>query len=46
MEFNIGREYYIELFLLPVVSGITYELIKWMGKSDSVFAKIIVISRT
>ncbi len=28
------------LALLPVVSGITYELIKWMGKSNSILAKI------
>lgn len=28
------------ILLLPVVSGVTYELIKWMGKSDSILAKI------
>ena len=28
------------VLLLPVVSGITYELIKWMGKSNSSIAKI------
>lgn len=28
------------LLLLPVVSGVTYEIIKWMGKSDSVLSHI------
>lgn len=28
------------LLLLPVVSGVTYELIKWMGKSDSFLSHI------
>lgn len=27
--------------LLPIVSGVTYELIRWLGKNDSGFAKII-----
>ncbi|HEY5561834.1 MAG TPA: DUF1385 domain-containing protein [Clostridiaceae bacterium] len=29
------------VLLLPIISGITYELIRWMGKSDSTFAKIL-----
>lgn len=29
------------LLLLPIVSGITYELIRWMGKSDNIIAKIL-----
>lgn len=29
------------IILLPVVSGITYEIIKWMGKSQSRLAKIL-----
>lgn len=29
------------ILLLPVVSGITYELIKWMGRSDSALAKLV-----
>jgi uncharacterized protein YqhQ len=28
------------IILLPVVSGVTYEIIRWMGKSDSKAAKI------
>lgn len=29
------------LVLLPVISGITYELIKWMGRSESKLSKIL-----
>ncbi|WP_125153339.1 DUF1385 domain-containing protein [Clostridium rectalis] len=29
------------ILLLPVVSGVTYELIKWIGKSNSKISKII-----
>ena len=29
------------ILLLPVVSGITYELIKWMGKNDSLISRVI-----
>lgn len=29
------------VLLLPVVSGVTYELIKWLGKSDSKISRII-----
>ena len=29
------------VILLPVISGITYELIKWMGRSDSKFSKVL-----
>lgn len=29
------------IILLPVVAGLTYELIKWMGKSSNILAKII-----
>ncbi|NMM61560.1 DUF1385 domain-containing protein [Clostridium sp. P21] len=28
------------LLLLPIVSGTTYEIIKWMGKSDSVLSRV------
>lgn len=28
------------IILLPVVSGVTYEIIKWMGKSNSLLSKI------
>ena len=29
------------VLLLPIISGITYELIRWMGRSDSKLSKII-----
>lgn len=29
------------IILLPVISGITYELIKWMGKSESKLSKML-----
>lgn len=31
----------LRLLLIPVVSGITYELIKWLGKNNNKLAKII-----
>lgn len=31
----------LRIILIPVVSGITYELIKWLGKSNNKLAKII-----
>lgn len=29
------------IVLLPVISGVTYELIKWMGRSDSRLSKVL-----
>lgn len=37
---SISLRILYRIILLPVVSGITYELIKWMGKSNSKAAKI------
>lgn len=31
----------IRIICLPIISGITYELIKWLGKSESSISKII-----
>lgn len=31
----------LRVVLIPVVTGISYELIKWLGKNDSTLAKII-----
>lgn len=31
----------IRIVLIPVVSGITYEIIKWLGKSDNRLARLI-----
>ncbi|MCR1935600.1 DUF1385 domain-containing protein [Clostridium tepidum] len=38
---NIWQRILYRITLLPVVSGITYEIIKWLGKSNHKFAKII-----
>ncbi len=31
----------IRIIFIPVVTGISYELIKWLGKNDSILSKII-----
>lgn len=31
----------LRIILIPVVTGISYEIIKWLGKNDSVLAQII-----
>ena len=31
----------LRILLIPIVSGITYELIKWLGKNNNVLSKII-----
>lgn len=31
----------LRIILIPVVSGVTYELIKWLGKSESKLSKIV-----
>lgn len=31
----------LRIILIPIVSGITYEIIKWLGKSDNFLAKIV-----
>lgn len=38
---SIGQRIVSRILLLPIVSGVTYEVIKWLGKSDSKIAKII-----
>jgi len=38
---SIGERIVSRVLLLPVVSGITYEVIKWLGKSESKIAKIV-----
>lgn len=37
---NIWQRILYRIILLPVVSGVTYEIIKWLGKSNSNFAKL------
>ena len=31
----------LRVLLIPIVSGITYELIRWLGKSDNILSKVI-----
>ena len=38
---SIGGRIVSRVLLLPVVSGVTYEVIKWLGKSESKIAKIV-----
>lgn len=38
---NYLERIFFRLLLLPVVSGITYEIIRWMGKSDGNLSKIM-----
>ena len=37
---SVGQRFLWRILLLPLVSGITFEIIKWMGKSENIFAKI------
>ena len=38
---SIGERIMYRIILLPLISGISYEIIKWMGKSKSKLAKIL-----
>lgn len=38
---SIAERIVSRLLLLPVVSGVTFEIIKWLGASDSVIGKVI-----
>lgn len=38
---NIWERILYRIILLPVVSGVTYELIKWVGKNDNFLSQII-----
>jgi release factor-specific protein-(glutamine-N5) methyltransferase len=38
---GIVQRLVLRIVLIPVVTGISYELIKWLGKNDSLLAKII-----
>lgn len=38
---SLKERIFYRIVLLPVISGITYELIKWLGKSESKLSKII-----
>lgn len=38
---SIWQRILYRIILLPVISGITYELIRWMGKSNSALSKVL-----
>lgn len=38
---NIGLRMISRIVLVPFVSGISYEIIKWAGRTDSTFVKIV-----
>ena len=38
---SIWQRIFYRVIFLPVISGITYEIIKWMGNSDSVISKVL-----
>ncbi len=38
---GIVQRLVLRIVLIPVVTGISYELIRWLGKNDSLLAKII-----
>jgi len=38
---SIWQRILYRVILLPIVSGVTYEMIKWMGKSDSVLSRTL-----
>lgn len=38
---NFFERLVLRILLIPIVSGITYELIKWLGKSNNMLSKII-----
>lgn len=38
---SIWQRIIYRIILLPIISGITYEIIKWMGKSDSGISRVL-----
>ena len=38
---SIWQRIFYRIILLPIISGITYEIIKWMGNSDSGISKVL-----
>jgi len=38
---SIGERILYRIVLLPLISGISYEIIRWMGKSSGNFAKVL-----
>jgi len=38
---SIGERIMYRIILLPLISGVSYEIIKWMGKSTGYLAKVL-----
>lgn len=38
---NLGVRIVLRIIMLPLIAGLAYEFIKWQGKSDALFAKIL-----
>ena len=38
---NFGERLLLRILLIPLVSGITYELIRWLGKNNNALSKVI-----
>lgn len=38
---SVGERLILRIVLLPVITGITYELIKWLGKSNNLLSRIV-----
>lgn len=38
---SLGERIMYRIVLLPLISGVSYEIIKWMGKSEGTLAKIL-----
>ena len=38
---NIGMRMLSRILLVPFISGVSYEIIKWAGRSDSIFVKLV-----
>ena len=38
---SIGQRILYRILLLPLVSGITYEIIKWLGKSENFLSRLV-----
>ena len=39
------QRFILRIVLMPIVAGITYELIKWLGRTESKLGKNYCISR-
>ncbi|MEQ8155241.1 MAG: peptide chain release factor N(5)-glutamine methyltransferase [Clostridiaceae bacterium] len=40
---SVGERLILRLLLLPVITGITYEIIKWLGTNQGLLSKVIAV---